>query len=393
MLCDKEWIKHNQPYLLPFLYLFSRIVLFLTLVPYGYYGIGDLVVYREWTALAGWPYLDYWVEYPPLFPFLSEILFRIAGEQSFVYDFLMALVLAFAGSLSLHLFQKIASRLYGDATSQIRTLILFGILVVLPYTWWYADSLTLLLMMAGIWSLIERKEKLAGFWIGVGILLKWFPVFLLPALFRQRNFKDIFLISTIALLVVLIVFAMLYAISPEMTAASLKAQPNRSSWQTIWALMDGNLTTGAYLTTEQRLDPAQSTLRTGNPPVVPPLLTLPIFCGIGIILVARRPQPSDDNFLANIGIVWSLFLLWSPGWSSQWVLYILPLVLLTFTLNKGFVFSICLILVNLIEFPFLLGRHISETFYILIPIRVWLLVIMLSYWGRKHGKTNKVTHS
>ncbi|GAP11486.1 4-amino-4-deoxy-L-arabinose transferase [Bellilinea caldifistulae] len=380
MASDQEWIKENKHYLLPFLFFFSRIILFLTLVPYGYYGIGDLDVYREWTALPGWPYLDYWVEYPPLFPFLSEILFRVVGEQSFLYDFLMALVLAFAGAVTLFLFQKIASRLYDDRVSQIRSLILFGILVVLPYTWWYADLITLALMMAGIWSILEKKDKFAGLWIGLGMLAKWFPVFLLPALIRQRSLKNIFQLTSIALVVVLIVFAILYVVSPEMTTASLMAQPARSSWQTIWALMDRNLTTGAYLTTEQRLDPVQSTIPTRNPPVVPPLLTLPIFCGIGIILLAQQSQTSDFNYLMNIGVVWILFLLWSPGWSSQWVLYILPLLLLTLPLSTGVLLSLLLVTINLIEFPFLLGRNVPASLWVLVPIRTLMLIIMLILW-------------
>ncbi|MFN7036133.1 MAG: glycosyltransferase 87 family protein [Bellilinea sp.] len=380
MTSEQEWIQRNNRYLLSFLFFFSRIILFLTLVPYGYYGIGDLIVYREWTALPGWPYLDYWVEYPPLFPFLSEILFRIAGEQSFLYDFLMALVLALAGSVTLYLFQIIASQLHGESAGQIRSLVLFGIFAVLPYTWWYADSLILLLMMAGIWSVIQKKDKQAGLWIGLGILAKWFPLFLLPALIHQRPLKNILKTSGIALTLVLVVFAVLYGISPEMTMASLSAQPGRSSWQTVWALIDGNLTTGAYLTTEQRLDPSQSAFRIGNPPVIPPLLTLPVFCSIGIILLARRSQPSNSNFLLNVGVVWIIFLLWSPGWSSQWVLYLLPLVLLTLPIGMGVLFSLGLVTIHVIEFPFLLGRYLTQSLWITIPIRILLLIIILIQW-------------
>ncbi|MCX7975770.1 MAG: hypothetical protein N2646_01740 [Bellilinea sp.] len=380
MLSDKEWFKQNEHLLIPFLYLFSRIVLFLTLVPYGYFGIGDLQVYREWTALPGWPYLDYWVEYPPLFPFLSEIIYRISGNQDFIYDFLMALVLGFAGAATLYFFGLIAQKLYNETSSRVRLLILFGFMVTLPYIWWYADSTTLFFMIAAIWAIISNRDRLGGIWIGLGILSKWFPVFLLPALYRQRSAKRIFTISTIAILTVAAIFVGLYLIAPEMTRASVLSQPGRSSWQTVWALIDGNLTTGAYLTTEQRLDPSQSTFRTGNPPVVPPLLSFILFALIGIAILFRRIPSTHLNYLTNIGLVWILFLLWSPGWSSQWVLYLLPLVLLTFPVDQGILWCLALVTVNIIEFPFLLGRQIMLSLWILIPFRFLLYIIIFRQW-------------
>lgn len=386
MLSDKEWIKQNEHLLIPFLYLLSRIVLFLTLVPYGYYGIGDLQVYREWTALPGWPYLDYWVEYPPLFPFLSEILYRISGNQVFIYDFLIALVLGSAGAGTLYFFGLIAQKLYNGTSSRNRLLILFGFMVTLPYTWWYADSITLFFMIAAVWAIISNRDRLGGIWIGLGILTKWFPVFLLPALFRQRSARRIFTISTIAILPVAAVFVSLYLIAPETTRASVLSQAGRSSWQTVWALIDGNLTTGAYLTTEQRLDPLQSMVSAGNPPLVPPLLTLILFASIGIAILFRRTSSTHLNYLSNIGLVWILFLLWSPGWSSQWVLYLLPLVLLTFPIDKGILLCLALVIVNVVEFPFLLGRQIFEVLWILIPIRFLLLSFLLIKWmnHKKH---------
>ncbi len=380
MASDQEWIKQNKGFLIPFLYLFCRIILFLSLVPYGYYGIGDLQVYREWTSLTGWPYLNYWVEYPPLFPFLSEGLYRLSAGQDFLYDFLIALVLALAGAASLYYFYRIAREVHDEQSSRIRTLVLFGVMVTLPYTWWYADSITLFFMMAGIWAIVTQKDHLAGIWIGLGVLAKWFPLFLLPALFRQRSIKRIMVIGSIALLLAGVIWLVLFVVSPDMTRAALLSQLGRSSWQTVWALIDGNMTTGAYLTIEQRLDPSQSMVSTGNPPVIPPLLTLLIFSMIGIAILIRRSQPTSFNYISNIGVIWLLFLLWSPGWSSQWVLYLLPLVLLLLPIGKGVLLCLGLVMVNVIEFPFLLGRHLTDSLWVLIPVRVLMLVILLAYW-------------
>jgi len=56
----------------------------------------------------------------------------------------------------------------------------------------------------------------------------------------------------------------------------------------------------------------------------------------------------DRQKLALVGWCWCLFLLWSPGWSPQWLLYLLPLVLLLCG-KTGFPGSALLVLVNLMN--------------------------------------------
>jgi hypothetical protein len=168
-----------------------------------------------------------------------------------------------------------------------------------------------------------------------------------------------------------------------MTKASLLTQTGRTSWQTVWALVDGNLSTGAYLTTEQRLDPSLYLQMTGNRGVIPPSLTLFVFGGIGVGLLLKRNRFDDLSFVATIGIIWSLFLLWSPGWSSQWALYLLPLVLLTLSLPQAFPWILGFIFINIIEFPFLLGRGLENYIWIVIFLRVFLIIIVLIVWSIK----------
>ena len=51
-----------------------RLALFLSLPLEGLAGYGDLAHFHGWAELDGWPFLSYWMEFPPLFPFLGEAI-------------------------------------------------------------------------------------------------------------------------------------------------------------------------------------------------------------------------------------------------------------------------------------------------------------------------------
>lgn len=377
---DLAWIEKNQSWLLPFAYLFSRIVLYLALIPTSYYGFGDLPVYYNWTTLPGWPYINYWVEYPPLFPFISEVIFVLTNGQIFLYDFILCFTIALAGSGTILLFQKIACKLHEESAAQWRAVIFFAIMMMLPYTWWYAELITVFLMMLSVWYAISNKPTLTGIGVAAGILSKWFPLFTLPALFRFYPKKQFFKVCLICITIVIVVFAVLYTLSPEMTLASLRAQPNRSSWQTLWALLDGNLTTGAFLTIEDRLHPEVAGIPRGNPPVISPNLTLLFFGGVGVWFLLKRNRFDNLSVIAFLGITWSLFLLWSPGWSPQWILYLLPLLLLSLPISSAYLLSLALIGLTIIEWPFMLMRQIFVSLWMIAPLRMSLLVLLIALW-------------
>lgn len=365
---------------MPFSYFFSRIILFLALIPNDYYGFGDLPVYYEWTALSGWPYLDYWVEYPPFFPFLSELFFLLASGRVFLYDFLICIILALAGSGTIYSFQKIAHHLYEQSVARWRSVIFFGLMLILPYTWWYVELFTVFWVLAGIWWIISNRQLLAGIGIAAGILSKWFPLFIVPALFRYYPLRQFIKVTLTAITIVSVVIVMLFIISPDMTLASLKAQPGRSSWQTLWALLDGNLTTGAFLFTEDRLYPEIAGVARGNPPLIPPALTFLFFGAIGVWLLVKRNRFDDSSLIAFTGITWSLFLLWSPGWSPQWILYLLPLILLSFPLSKAYLISLSLVGLSIFEWPFMLTRHIFASLWLIVPLRIIFLSLLIVLW-------------
>jgi len=257
---------------LPFLFIFGRILLFLTLIPDDLHGFGDLPKYFDVASLNGWPYFNYWVEYPPVFPFLNSTLYFLSSGQQFLYEFLSIMVFSIAGGVGLWAFHQLARHLYDEKKGVVYTLVYFALLAPLSYTWWYYELVPVSLVLLGmVWIFREQHIK-AGITIAVGILTKWFPFLLLPALWRYRSKRIAFKTTAISLGITLSVMLGLYLVSPSWTSASLTSQTGRSSWQTLWALIDGNYTTGEYILLPERLDPAMASFQRGESPVVPPLL-------------------------------------------------------------------------------------------------------------------------
>ena len=206
----------------PIIYFFSRIVLFLALIPDSYAGPGDLPIYQSWAALPGWPYFQSWSEFPPFFPLLNSALYKLAGGQQFFYYLLLGLILALAGSVSLVVFQRLARHIWGFSRARLRTWVFLGLLLPLPYTWWYFDLLPLAFMLLGTLWLIEGHTWRSGLAIGVGMLLKWFPGLLLASVWRSRRPGLAGKVTAAAAGLVVVVLAGLALVSPQMSLASLK---------------------------------------------------------------------------------------------------------------------------------------------------------------------------
>ncbi len=357
-------------------------MLFLALIPDSYAGPGDLPIYQSWAALPGWPYFQSWNEFPPFFPLLNTGLYKLVAGQQFFYYLLLGLVLALAGSVSLAVFRRIAGHIWGPSQARLRTWVYLGLLLPLPYTWWYFDLLPLVFMLLGTLWLIEGHTWRSGLAIGVGMLFKWFPGLLLASAwrFQKPGWAGKATAAAAGLVVAMVVG--LYLVSPQMSLASLKAQSSRSSWETVWALLDGNLGTGAFLLVDDRLDPAIAGLPRGNAPLISPYLTLAVLGGLGAWMFWRVRSQTDRALVAFLGLTWIVFLTWSPGWSPQWILYLIPLILLTLSFKTAFYAVSGLILLTLIEWPTLLAHAIFAGLWVIVPLRLVLFAWLGFHWYR-----------
>lgn len=357
------------------LFLFSRLILLAALPIEGMRGYGDLIHFYQLAALPGLPFINYWVEFPPVFPFLSELLYRVVGGREQAYDYLVAAVFSLALSGSLMIFARLEARLEGRQGIGPASWTLFVILAALPYGWWYFDPLALLALLAGIALFLERRDVAAGLALAGGVLTKWFPALVLVVAWRFISPKRALIVTAIALGMVAVVLGSLIALSPAMSVASLRAQASKGSWETVWALVDGNMNTGNFGPTTDRLEAARASVPMGHPARIPPLVTLPFLGAVGLVAFLKIRPSSERAALQFLGLTWVIFLLWSPGWSPQWVLYLLPLILLGLPGRRGTLIAAALTLVNLLEWPLLLSRGYSWGLWLTVPLRTLVLLI------------------
>ena len=164
-------------------------------------------------------------------------------------------------------------------------------------------------------------------------------------------------------------------------------------------MLDGNLTTGAFLLVDDRLDPSIAGLARGNPPLISPYLTLAAFGALGAWLFWRARCRTNRGLVAFLGLTWIIFLTWSPGWSPQWILYLIPLILLTLPFQAAFYGVSGLILLTLIEWPTLLAHAFFTGLWVIVPLRLAFFAWLGFRWYRlacnlcKQNITTYTAHS
>ncbi len=357
-------------------FLLVRFLLLASLPLDALTGYGDHWNFYAQAALPGWPYLHFWTEFPPLFPFLAKGLYLLADGQEHAFSYLLALLFSLAQAGGVFFFARLALR-YWDVPAAQRRIGLFVLLTLaLPYGWWYFDPLAAFFLLWGLWEIERGRPWRGGLALGLGGLTKLFPLLALPAAWLRLPRRDAARLTTVALGLMLLGYGGLYARSPQMTAASLSAQSAKGSWETVWALVDGNLGTGNLNPLVDHLRPETAGLPTGNPAKLPVWGLLVLFGGLGLWGL-RRAHPKGIRSLAAVtGFTWGVFLLWSPGYSPQWVLYLLPLILLTLPERMAFLMSAVFSLLSVLEWPVMLSRGWFQGLYVLIPLRTLVLVLL-----------------
>lgn len=346
-------------------------VLAAPLVGLGAYG--DFNHFFSLAALPGWPFFQYWVEFPPVWPFLSAFTYRIAGGQIHVYMYLLYFVLSLADTGNLLLFARFADRFFSPASALPRKLTYLLVLVALPYCWWYFDPLAVFCLLLGLNLLLAKKDLRAGLVLGVGFLVKFFPLIALVAAWQTRKFTSILRIALIIAVIAVVVLGGLWLASPDYTRVSLLSQSGKGSWETVWALIDGNFQTGAMAVPAVRGDLTSVNQNLSlNPPRIPPLLTLAVFGALGLWGLTRLKITTPRQSVQMVCFAWGVLMLWTPGFSPQWLLYLIPLMLLSLPEREGFLFTAVLCIVCLAEWPVLISRGLFWTLWVTVPLRFLL---------------------
>jgi hypothetical protein len=336
-----------------------------------------------WVDEGKLPYIHYWVEYPPLFAFLSVLLYLLTPHYV-AYATALALVQLLFDLGSLVLLYRLAGRLLGEAQAE-RMAWVYALLFAPVATWWLSfDAITTFFLLLAIERWLAGRRVQSALVLGVGGLVKWFPLLFLPVAVRfRRNWREAVIYVAAALVVVAAVLGLLAAFSPTYTWASLRSLGSRASWQTVWALLDRNLSTGAY--DANRLDPAAVDLPQGNPALVPTWLTTLLFGVLYLWLWYKTPAEAEPRrVLRFTALTVVLFFLWSRGWSPQWLGMLTPLILLSLPLERAVLYLIVLTFINIAEWPVMLSRGLNQWLYLTVVARTLLLVLLaVDLWRRQ----------
>ncbi|MBS3751865.1 MAG: hypothetical protein KGY46_00580 [Anaerolineales bacterium] len=333
----------------------------------------------------GVPFLDYWTEFPPLFPFLAYLVNFLTGGQQHSFDYLLTGMFTAAQAGSLYIFVKINQWIHGEIEQKGRNLLYFSLLLPLFYGWGYFDPVAVFFMMAAIYALTKGKDLSAGFMITLGALTKWFPIMVVPVIWKKKPGKRALVITIFIVGIMAVVWGSLFVLNPVMTQASFTAQIKKGSWETLWALIDGNLGTGNFVPEIDRQRPQTALLSSGNAPKVSPWITLLVFAGFGIWLFLKTKLQDLRQLTSFVGLTFIIFFIWSPGYSPQWLLYLLPLIFLSLPISEAGLFGLVLVLINLLEWPVLLSRGFFWSLYLIVPLRSLVMALLgFSFYQSAH---------
>jgi hypothetical protein len=257
---------------------------------------------------------------------------------------------------NLVLLRRLGERLHGRDTGLALAWIYATLLAPVVFLWWNFEPMVAFWLLLSVWWLVKRRDGRSAMIAALGGLTKFVPLIILGAVWRWHDWRAALRYTVIALGLFALVYAPLSAATGEMGAASLVAQFSKSSYGTVWALLDGNLITGIFGGIEMRLDAARATVPVGAPPVIPSWLRLIVFGGIGLFIFFRARRDDAVGIVAFVTITLLIFFLWAQGWSAQWLALLIPLILLNFPSRDGALVILLLSLGAFVEYPLLFIR-------------------------------------
>ncbi|MBL8154304.1 MAG: hypothetical protein JNM70_08985 [Anaerolineae bacterium] len=340
---------------------------------------GDFQTYYNLAALSdsvGLPLRDWWSEFPPLWSYLTVFLYQAVGRDGNYPAFALALASLFlvADTGNLVLIRVIAGRIYTPETGMMLGWVYAVMAAPLIFLFWTFDVLVILTVLLGIWWLLKSRHIASAVAISVGTLFKLTPILIVGAVWRYLPGRGGVRYTAVAVGGAVVVFGAFLAQNAAMSLPSLTAQWNKASYQTVWALLDGNMRTGNFGPIEERLDPVRANDLQGNAAVVPGWLRLGAALAAGLFVYARTRNFSERGLIAFVTITLLIFFIQAQGWSPQWLAQIIPLVLLAFPTRNGVLALLLLSFVTFAEYPFLFIRSDGAIAGTLVPAFVMFVV-------------------
>ncbi len=388
---------HSEFYMVLGLFIAWRLMSLLLMTPSSPFTAShsDYQYYYEVGKLTGagyYPYINYWFEYPPVFTYIAIGVYKLTewAHRDYAYfSQILALTLLPFEVLTLTCLYLIARRLYNLVTA-VRLCWIYSALLLPAFFWQYSfDTMVAGLTLLAFYFLLSEKRNASAIVLGFAIGTKLVPAFLLGTVWRfALKWRQALIYTGIVVGTVALIFGYFFWRSPVFTLASFESLMTVSSWETIWALLDGNYAYGDVGVLARHLDPAQALIPLYNGPTVPGWLTALIFGGIFLYLYSRPfDRKNPRHLLLFTGMTLMLFHLWSKGWSPQWITLLLPFLLLLYPNGRGVLFVLVLSFVNLLDWPlaFAFQNNLLYVFGIVMRTLLFILILLDLYSRFKAG--------
>jgi hypothetical protein len=398
---------HQDFFLLLGLFSVLQMMLLAFFAPGGYFGdYSDFWYYEEMASRldSGYlPYIHYWVEYPPLFPWipvaaygLSRLLPPAPQPHLWFYVTFGWIMGVFAvGNLAM---VYLLGLLLYDKRRALRCTWFYALLFgpIFVHAGWF-DGVSLFFMLLSLYFLFRNRAALSGLAAGVGVMIKILPLAIVPVGFKLLSGRWRYVLAVLAVSVA--VSLPFYLLNPVLFVASWRSLLTTPSWETVWALLDGYYSYGLAL--GNRFDPVEAGM--GQRPEFVPSWAVFVLFGVvyGIIYLLpwqlhqpdrsrggwrdwlestweqfRKPVMADLvgsgpqavnllSVVAFVGLSLNLFMIFSRGYSPQFVLWYLPFLVLALPNGWGLAYATLLTIDSVVERVF---------YFFLLPESQWLLV-------------------
>jgi hypothetical protein len=385
------------------------------------------------AAGGAYPFVNYWVEYPPFFPWLSVLAYKLSAlmpswlDQRFWFNLtLHGLIIPF-DLANVVLIYHLAKRVNGESLA-IKSAWLYAILFVPLFVvlGWF-ESIALCFTLLALWAILSDRPILAGFAIGLGILVKPY-VALIGAvallIYLRKNKRALLqLVKLIAAGAVTVALGLLPFLitAPQMVLAHLDTLLTLPGWSSPYALIDGvikhvdpkvadrfdvalaasplvpsqipwgvvTLAFGViYLVVLWRAIKRSSSLRAQSPSA-PPLRgqgaakQSPRDTGIASPASGLLAMTESRSAIGLAALTFIFYLLWSKGFSPQWLLYLIAFLCILLPNFLGTVLIALLEALFVIEWPitFILLNADPRYLTALVIVRTVIIIGLALFFG------------
>jgi len=367
---------HRDLLLILLLFLSMRLSLLVISRPQGYLqDSSDYDFYLLFGRLSDaglYPDVHYWTEYPPIFPWIAvaaykatEIIPTLAGNPILPFRLGLGCILLAFDTGNLLLIYLLAATAHDLARAR-QSAWIYALLFTPLHVWlgWF-DSMPLFFLLLAIALATRGNSKTAALATGIGFMVKVFPILALPVLIKsQRGIVPRVRSVAIATAAIGAIAAPFALLSPAYLLASFQSMVSRSPWETIWAIHEGYYGFGQVAPLQERTNPAtamdvvyQSNLPWG-------IVTLLFALFYLLIWTCRLDLQQPIRMVAFAGLTVNLFMLYSKGYSPQFLVYVVPFALLALPAPRAVAYLVTLGGMNLVEFP---------VYVVLLSDQTWVL--------------------